>query len=391
MTDNDAPPNGAGRPTTAARTTGADDGAASGGGPGRAQVPPVLEATAAWSWRIVVIAVALWVVGTVLIRLSVVVLPVIIALILATIAIPPATWLRRRGVPPAASAGIVVLGGLSVLVGFVVLVAPSFATQVSELSPTIEDGVDTLLEFLATVGFDQQRISDLLAQSREALAGSGGQIVQQVAGGLALAVQAVAGLLLAIVLLFFVIKDAEDMQAWARDRLPQGRRDVFSAIGGRAWNALGGYVRGTATIALVDATAIGIGLAIIGVPLVLPLALLVFLGAFLPVIGAAIAGIVAVLVALASGGLQDALIALAIVIGVQQLEGNVLQPMIMRRAVSLHPVVVLVALAIGATLAGIVGAFLSLPAAAVASAVGNELRLRNELGQGPLDPEPSPT
>jgi predicted PurR-regulated permease PerM len=150
------------------------------------------------------------------------------------------------------------------------------------------------------------------------------------------------------------------------------------AVGRRAWTALAGFIRGTAAVALIDAIGIGIGLAIVGVPLVLPIAVLVFLGGFIPVIGAFVTGLLAVLVALAAGGLQQALIVLAIVVAVQQIESNVLQPVIMRRAVSLHPVVILAALTAGAALTGVVGAFLAVPIAAVASAVGNELRLRHE-------------
>ncbi|MBP7994580.1 MAG: AI-2E family transporter, partial [Candidatus Microthrix sp.] len=151
-----------------------------------------------------------------------------------------------------------------------------------------------------------------------------------------------------------------------------------TALGSRAWTALSGYVRGTATIALIDALGIGLALLVLGVPLVIPLTMLVFLGGFLPVIGATVAGLVAVLVALADGGPLTALLVLAAVIAVQQLEGHILQPVIMRRAVSLHPIVILVALATGSAMLGIVGAFLSVPAAAVISAVGNELRLRSE-------------
>jgi putative heme transporter len=155
-------------------------------------------------------------------------------------------------------------------------------------------------------------------------------------------------------------------------------------------------VRGTAAIALIDAVGIGIGLAIVGVPLVLPISVLVFLGGFIPVIGAFITGLIAVLVALATAepgaALQNSLIVLAIVVGVQQFESNVLQPVIMRRAVSLHPVVVLSVLTAGAALIGILGAFLAVPIAAVIAAVGNELRLRSEAnGQDPPeDPGPDP-
>lgn len=346
-------------------------------------VPPWLVMAGGWSWRLVAVALAIYVVAIALARLAVVTLPVVIALILTSIAAPAADALRRRGLPDAAAAGVVVIGGLTALIGLGFAVAPSFADQVEDLTPTIRDGVNNLLEVLAGFGYDEVRLEELLDQARETASGSSSAILSGLAGGLATAISGLTGLLLLLVLLFFFVKDGDEIVDWMIARTPQQYRDAMRAVGHRAWTALGGYVRGTALIALVDAAAIGIGLAIIGVPLVLPLALLVFLGAFLPVIGATIAGLLAVLVALAAGGLTSALLSLAVVVGVQQLEGNVLQPMIMRRAVALHPVVVLTALAVGASIAGIVGAFLSLPVAAVAAAVGNELRLRSESGDDP--------
>jgi len=360
-------------------------------------VPRPLVVAGGWAWRLLAIGLAVLALGTVLTRLAVVVLPLLVALIITTIAVPPARALERRGVPRAGAAGIVVLGSLAVLVLLVVAIAPSFADQVAELTPTVRTGFDNFLDLLAQFGFDDVRLQELVDQVREQASGSSSAIISGVAGGLAVAAQGVAGLALLIVLVFFLVKDGVQIVDWMIARTPTAQRELLVAMGRRAWQALAGYVRGTALVALIDAVFIGIGLAILGVTLVLPLSLLVFLGAFIPVVGAFIAGLLAVLVALADGGLVTALIALAVVVGVQQLEGNVLQPMIMRRAIALHPVVVLLALAAGASLAGIVGAFLSLPVAAVAAAVGNEVRLRSAAtlsaaeGQGtdPADPAPA--
>lgn len=351
-------------------------------------VPRSLVVVGGWAWRLVAIALALFALGTVLTRLAVVVLPLVVAVIITTIAVPPARWLEGRGLPRAAAAGIVVVGSLTLLVLLLVAIAPSFADQVTDLVPTVRTGFDNLLELLARFGFDDMRVQELVDRFREQASGSSSAIISGVAGGLAIAVQGLAGLALLIVLVFFLVKDGEAIVDWMVARAPTRQRDLLMALGRRAWEALAGYVRGTALVALIDAVFIGVGLAVLGVPLVLPLALLVFLGAFIPVVGAFIAGLLAVLVALADGGLITALIALAVVVGVQQLEGNVLQPMIMRRAIALHPVVVLLALAAGASLAGIVGAFLSLPVAAVAAAVGNEARLHSEAGPAD-DPDPS--
>jgi predicted PurR-regulated permease PerM len=317
-------------------------------------------------------------------------LPLFIAIVLATLCLPPAQRLQRRGVPDGVAAAIVVIGALLVLTAMLAAIAPGFAEEISQLRPTIEDGIDSILVWLEDLGYDRDRLNELLAQAREQLSGSSSAILTGLAGGVTAALSGLAGIALLFVLLFFFVKDADDLTGWMVARLPDRHRDVATAVGRRAWEALSGYVRGTAAIAAIDAIAIGIGLAVIGVPLVLPLTVLVFLGAFLPVVGALLAGLIAVLVALADGGLQTALLVLALIVVVQQVEGNVLQPMIMRRAVALHPVVVLTALAIGATLAGIVGAFLSLPVAAVLAAVGNELRLRAEGdADGPSTAEPA--
>jgi predicted PurR-regulated permease PerM len=327
-------------------------------------VPRWLDVTAGWSWRWLVIVAAFATLLSLLAQLSVVVLPLIIALILATLCVPPAAWLRSKGVPAALAAVIIVVGGLAAIVGLLAAIAPQFADQIQELE---------------TFGYDEERLSELFVQARETLASSSTSILTGLAGGLSAAISGITGTALLVVLLFFFVKDGDQITAYLLSRAPAHRRDDTAAIGRRAWSALSGYVRGTAAIAAIDAIFIGIGLTILGVPLVLPLTMLVFLGGFLPVVGALLAGMIAVLVALADGGLGTAGIALLIILAVQQLEGNVLQPMIMRRAVSLHPVVVLSSLAVGATVAGIVGAFLSLPIAAVGAAVGNELRTRHEI------------
>lgn len=342
------------------------------------EVPRWLQRAAGWSWRSLAVGLAIVAGLWLLARLSVVVLPLIIALILATLCLPPARWLRRRGVPEGLAAAIVVIGGLAAIAGLIAAIAPSFGEQITELRPTVEQGVDNILEELERFGYDRERLGEMLQQARSQIASSSSSIVGSLAGGLSAALSGLAGLALLIVLLFFFVKDADDITGWMLARTPAHRRDLAAALGQRAWSALSGYVRGTAAIAAIDAIGVGIGLAVIGVPLVLPLSVLVFLGAFLPVVGALLAGMVAVLVGLAAGGVGMGLAVLVLIVVVQQVEGNVLQPMIMRRAVALHPVVVLTALAIGATLAGIVGAFLSLPVAAVGAAVGNEVRLRHE-------------
>jgi putative heme transporter len=343
------------------------------------RVPSWLNTSAAWMWRLLILIVGAGALLMLVTRLYLVSLPIIVALILSTLLVPIARALERRRVPRMLAAVIAVFGSLALFSGFIALLTPAFVDQVQELGPTVTEGVDQFYVFLEeNFGWDQEEVLGLLDQAIAAVQEQSGEVARQVVSGAAIAVQALAAIALALVLLFFFVKDGEQIVDWMIDRSPDTYAETIRAVGRRAWNALAGFVRGTAAVALVDAIGIGIGLAILGVPLVLPIAVLVFFGGFIPVIGAFITGMLAVLVALADGGLQTGLIVLAIVVAVQQFESNVLQPVIMRRAVRLHPVVILAALTGGAALVGIVGAFLAVPVAAVASAVGNELRLRHE-------------
>ncbi len=356
-------------PAGASTRSPADDG----------RVPSWLATTTAWTWRLLVILVGATAILYVLTRLYLVTLPIIVAVILATLCVPLTRALQRRGVPAALAASMTVIGGLAAVSGIIAALVPVFVREIGELVETVQEGVEQILVFLEqNFGWGEDEVADLLDQGLTLIQEQSGQLAQQALTGAALFVQAITAIVLAIVLLFFFVKDGEQIVGWMIDRTPPPYRDTLRAVGQRGWTALAGFVRGTAAIALIDAIGIGVGLAILGVPAVLPIAVLVFLGGFIPVIGAFVTGLLAVLVALAAGGLQIALIALAIVVGVQQFESNVLQPVIMRRAVRLHPVVILSALTAGAVLLGIIGAFLAVPVAAVAAAMANELRLRHE-------------
>jgi putative heme transporter len=362
------------------------------GRPDFQRVPSWLATATAWAWRLLVLVAAAGVILVLLTRLYLVSLPVIIALILATLCVPPARALEARGVHRTGAAAIVVIGGVIAFGGVLAALTPPFITQVQDLQPTIAEAVDRLFELLETgpLGWDREEVMGYLEDALEAARERGGEIAGQLVSGAAIAVQSLAALSLAVVLLFFFVKDGEQLVDWVLARTPVDHQETMRAVGRRAWAALAGFVRGTAAVALIDAIGIGVGLAIVGVPLVLPIAVLVFFGGFIPVIGAFVTGLLAVLVALAAGGLQQALIVFAIVLAVQQIESNVLQPVIMRRAVSLHPVVILAALTAGATLVGVIGAFLAVPVAAVISAVGNELRLRHETAQVGAEPDDDP-
>ena len=355
-------------------------------------VPSWLDTCVQYTWRVLVLIAGLAAILVVMTRLYLVTLPIIIALILSTLFVPPARRLERHGFPRVAAASTVVISGIGILAGLIALLTPAFIDEMQELGPTVGDGVDRVLTWVeeGPIGWDRTQIEQLFTDAMEQFEGAVGTIAAQI-GSIAVAVvEGITAMILAVVLLFFFVKDGAQIIDWFITHTPVRHRDTIRAAGKRAWTALSGFVRGTALVALIDAVGIGVGLWIVGVPLVLPLAVLVFLGGFVPVIGAFVTGLLAVLVALAAGGLTTALIVLAIVVAVQQIESNVLQPTIMRRAVSLHPVVILGVLTAGAVLIGIVGAFLAVPVAAVVAAVGNELRLRHEAALRGVVPGPKP-
>jgi putative heme transporter len=354
------------------------------------RVPAWLDTAVQYTWRGLILLVGIGTIIFAMTKLALVSLPVIVALILATICVPPARRLERRGVPRLLAAFIVVIGGIGGFVGAIALMVPTFIEQGQELQPQIVEGAESVLVWLeeGPIGYDRSQVEDLFATAVEAL--DGGAVAASV-GQIAVSVfQGLAALALAIVLLFFFVKDGEQIVNWFIRLVPDQHRDDVRATGARGWGALSGFVRGTALVALIDAVPIGLGLWILDVPAYLPLAVLVFFGGFIPVIGATVTGLLAILVALASGGFTTALIVGGIVLAVQQIESNVLQPTIMRRAVSLHPVVVLGVLTAGSVLVGIVGAFLAVPITAVLAAVGNELRLRHEVSKqgGIAGPQP---
>jgi predicted PurR-regulated permease PerM len=304
-----------------------------------------------------------------LIQLKLVVIPVLIALIVASAAAPVLRWMRGRGMSRMLSTWITLLSGILVFGGILTLIVFAVENQADELITSAQDGIDQLQEFLVSgpLPIDQSQIDEAIDGVVNFLTSS--QFGSGAIAGVSVAGELVAGAVLAVVILFFFLKDGENIWSFflsplSGERLARGRR-----IGQTSVNVLGGYVRGTATVAAVDAAAIGIGLLVLQVPLALPLAVLVFLGAFIPLVGATATGILAALVALVANGWVVALIVLAIVVAVNQLEGNFLQPVVMAQSLKLHPLVILVALTAGTILGGITGAVLSVPIAAVAWAI----------------------
>lgn len=348
----------------------------------------VLDRLAGITWRSLVVATGVVVVVVALAHLRLIVLPVIVALLLTTVFAPPVRLLQRVGLPRLLATWLVLLLAAGAFAGLVALVAPTVVEEFQGLGPTLEQGVREVEEWLVEGPLDlsQPEIDRATDQIVEQVRGSGSSIASGVLAGAVLVTEVIAGILLILVLVFFFVKDGEKMCEFGLRQLREEHHDMARVLSIRAWVAMSGYVRGTALVALVDATIIGLGLVLIGVPLVAPLVLLVFFGAFLPLVGAVAAGAVATLVALVSGGPTDALLTLGVVVLVQQVEGDVVAPLVLGRAVSLHPVVILLALTAGAIIGGLIGAFLSIPIAAVAVAVGSELKAQGIIG--PTSPRP---
>ncbi|MEU2076927.1 AI-2E family transporter [Streptomyces sp. NPDC013489] len=316
--------------------------------------------------------VALWVLG----RMWPVVWPLVVGLILTTLTWPPARFLRRHGWPPALAAAVVTVSFVLAVVGIVALISVPVASQSGELSDGVVEGIQRLREWAAgpPLNIGEDEISGALDSAMARLQDSVGSMVTAIATGVGTVFNGVVTAFLALFLMFFFLKDGPRFLPWLTRQLP-GRLAVdVPVVAERSWNTLGAFVRSQAFVGLIDAVLIGIGLWILDVPLVLPLAVLTFVTAFVPIVGALFAGLVAVLIALVSNGPTDALIVLAIIVVVQQLEGNVFQPMIQSRGLGLHAAVVLLAVTLGGSLAGIVGSLLAVPVAALIAVFWNYLR-----------------
>jgi putative heme transporter len=346
-------------------------------------LPPNLERAAAWSWRLLVCAAAAAAVVALLWYLRVIVLPIMVALTVAPALAPIAARVRRQGFERPAAA-IALLTGVAVVAGLIAIVATSVIAQWEELVDSVSQAVDDLTARLEAEPFDLSldRTEDLQSSLSDSWRDASGYAVSGVQAGVGL----VTGLVLAIAILYFVLRDGARFWGWILALFAPATRPAIDQAGQRAWDVLGGFVRGTALIAAIDASLIGVGLWLLGVPLAFALAVLVFMGAFVPFVGAFVSGLVAVLVAFADGGWQLALAALAIVVAVQLIEGNFLQPIIQSRTVDLHPAVILLAVAAGASLFGIAGAYLAVPVTAVVFAVVASLRAEPEGADESLPP-----
>jgi putative heme transporter len=347
---------------------------------------------ARWSLRLLLAAAGITLVGLLVAQLWSVVLPVLLAVILATLLWPPAAWLRRHRFRPAAAAGLVVLGGIVVLAGLVTVVVRSVSGSVGDIARSASGGIQAIRDWLAgpPLNLAQGQMEAALQQATQRLQQSVSSIASGVLSGVGSVASGVITAVLTAVLVFLFVKDGPRFLPWLEGMAGDGAGGHLAEVLRRIWKTLGGFIRMQALVSFVDAILIGAGLLIVGVPLALPLAVLTFLGGFIPIVGAVVAGALAVLVALVSNGFTAALIVLGIVLLVQQLEGNVLQPMLQSRSLGLHAAVVLLAVTAGTTLFGIAGAFLAVPAAAAVAVVfrylGERIDARAGGGEVPVAP-----
>ena len=341
-----------------------------------AGVPPATDAVPRWlrsgaaiAWRLLVLGAAIALAAYALAYLRIVVLPVIVAVLISTVLGPPTRWLTRHRFSDGAAALTVLLAALAALGTALTMAGAAVARQVSDLADSVQEGIREAGDALSEPPFNlsQADIDRYIDNAGDQLSDSSGALTGGVVHGAVLAGEVITGLIITLLLLFFFLKDGPKIWRWVVDTFGGRQRARLDELARRSYFALTGYVRGLVLVGAADATMIGAGLAILGVPLVIPLMLLTFLAAFVPLIGAFSAGLAAVLIALVDGGVVTALIVLGLVIAVQQVEGHLLYPLIMGRTIHIHPIAVILALATGGILAGIIGVFISVPILTVAA------------------------
>ena len=297
----------------------------------RPAVHPLLERLAAYSWRLLVVGAALVALLTLLGRLRLVLIPLVVMLFLARILAPPVSWLRARGWRPGLAAAAVVVGFLAALTAGMGLIGAAVADEMDELGPTLGEAVDDVERWVvedSPFDVDQADVDEFRQQLGDAVRTSAESSSGAVVSGAILVVEALVGVVLGLIITFFALKDGDRFLAWARGVVPADRRELASVMAGQAWKTLGGYLRGAALLGVVEGVAIAVALAVVGAKLALPVALLTFLAAFVPFVGAIVAGAVAVLVALGTAGIDAALIVLAVAVALQQLDNDLLAPIV---------------------------------------------------------------
>lgn len=344
-------------------------------GVGRYQVPIGIEIAAAWAWRIVLIGGAGYLVLRFLAFFSEVTVPIAVGLLLTALLIGGVDWLEKRRVPRIVATFIIVIGLLVAVFGLFGLVGQQLATQFDDLRDSVREGIDQVRDWARTgpLNLSDQEISEWIQRARDAGSSSDGEVVSQATAVGTQVGHFVAGFFLALFTVFFFLYEGDRIWGWVVSLFPRRSRARVHSSGRAAWGSLTAFVRATVLVAFVDAVGIAAVALILQVPLAAAIGVLVFLGSFVPIIGALVSGMVAVLVALVAHGPVAALLMLAGVVAVQQLEAHVLQPFLMGHIVALHPLAILFAIAAGVVAAGIVGALIAVPLAACVNSIVRHL------------------
>ncbi len=343
-------------------------------------VPRGVDIAAAWSWRLLVLAVAAYVVYHLIGYLSPVLVPLAIAILITALAVPGVDLLHRFGLPRGIAAAIVVLAGLTAIGGLLTVVGTQIGQQIDDLRVSVSEGLGQAQDWLreGPLQLSQAQLDTGIEQLQEVIARPDANVADQVASVGTTVGHVFAGFFITLFATIFLLYDGERIWRWTVRLFPRNARTAVDSSGRVAWVSLTAFVRATIIVALVDAVGIAFSAWVLDVPLVLAIGVLVFLGAFVPVVGAFVSGGVACLVALVDQGPITALIMFGAVVLVQQIESHLLQPFLMGRFVSLHPLAVILTIAIGVLVAGIVGALLAVPLAACANAVVQHLATRAE-------------
>ncbi|WP_413471623.1 AI-2E family transporter [Streptomyces sp. MB09-02B] len=403
--DTPAEAGGSDAPAEAGGSTGPKGAAGSGGTAGsqsRATTAPVLysrpdpasavpwgmRVAAEAGWRLLVLAGTVWVLMRVISSVRLLVLSFTAALLVTAVLQPTVARLTRLGVPRGlataltAALGFIVMG----LIGW--FVTWQVMENIDNLSDQIQDGIDELQRWLLDSPFHvtENQINDIAKNLREAISDNTDTITSAGLEGVTVIVEALTGILLTMFSTLFLLYDGKRIWQWALKLVPRAARPGVADAGPRAWRTLTAYVRGTVVVALIDAIFIGLGIYFLDVPMAVPLAVFIFLFSFIPLVGAVVSGALAVVVALVTQGVFTAVMTLVVVLAVQQIEGHILQPFILGRAVRVHPLAVVLAVAAGGMIAGIGGAVVAVPLVAVTNTVVGSLRAyADEHGRDPHD------
>jgi predicted PurR-regulated permease PerM len=352
------------------------------------QVPRLLRQSAAWAWRLILVAILIYGIFRIAVQLRLVVLPMIAALLLTALLQPVAARLRRRGLPGLLATWCTFLAAIVVIAGVVTLIANRVSADYPTLAAEVRRTARELQVSLAGPPFhlNANRLQQLSNQLVQYLSQHKSVVAGTVVTGGKIFAELLTGLVLMLFIAFFLLKDGARIWSWVISGMPGEARRRMANAGDAAWHALTSYVRGTTVVAAIHAIFIGLALWILGVPLLVPLIILVFLAAFIPLIGLLVVGALAVLVTLATKGWLAAVILIAIFLVENQVEGHLLQPLVVGRAVRLHPLAIILVLAVGGVIAGIPGAIVAVPAAAVITYAWPFLR---DEGPAPVSPPDS--